>query len=257
MYLNTFRDAAHPRGVGPRFEHQRLMLYDCQMSFLFISESQALQWLGSRAANASTDLLHHLHDQENFLIAAANATLWDAGSGVYRQVDASADRKGFSPSISPTSFYGMIGGVPSMLQAEQMVRRHLTNSSEFCVDAGPAFTPKGATVCPYALPSISRSDPNFWDNSYWRGRIWGPLNLLTWIGLSHPKYDSSARITAARRGLCKQSLSLLMVEWRAHRHVHENYNATLGIGGDKPNSNPFYHWGANLGYIAMREAMRV
>ena len=83
MYLNTFHDAAHPRGVGPRFEHQRLMLYDCQMSFLFISESQALQWLGSRAANASTDLLHHLHDQENFLITAANATLWDAGSGVY------------------------------------------------------------------------------------------------------------------------------------------------------------------------------
>ena len=46
-----------------------------------------------------------------------------------------------------------------------------------------------------------------------------------------------------------------MVEWRAHRHVHENYNSTLGIGCDVPDSNPFYHWGSNLGYIAMREAL--
>ena len=47
-----------------------------------------------------------------------------------------------------------------------------------------------------------------------------------------------------------------MVEFRENRHVHENYNSTTGRGGDVVNSNPFYHWGANLGYIAMREAMR-
>ena len=142
-----------------------------------------------------------------------------------------------------------------MQQAERMVKEHLTNSSEFCVDAGDEFTAVGAQRCPFSLPSISRSDPNFWDNSYWRGRIWGPTNLLTWLGLSNPAYASSARITAARKGLCKQSLNLLMVEWQEHRHVHENYNATLGIGCDVDNSNPFYHWGSNLGYIAMREAM--
>jgi hypothetical protein len=46
-----------------------------------------------------------------------------------------------------------------------------------------------------------------------------------------------------------------MKEWLVNRHVHENYNSTTGIGGDVPNSNPFYHWGANLVYIGMREAM--
>ena len=36
--------------------------------------------------------------------------------------------------------------------------------------------------------------------------------------------------------------------------MHENYNSTTGVGGGVVNSNPFYHWGANLGYIALREA---
>ena len=45
-----------------------------------------------------------------------------------------------------------------------------------------------------------------------------------------------------------------MVEWREKRHVHENLNATNGQGCDVGNSNPFYHWGALSGYIALREA---
>jgi hypothetical protein len=34
-----------------------------------------------------------------------------------------------------------------------------------------------------------------------------------------------------------------------------NLNATTAEGCDVGNSNPFYHWGALSGYIAMREAM--
>ena len=46
-----------------------------------------------------------------------------------------------------------------------------------------------------------------------------------------------------------------MREWRSHRRVHENYNSTTGQGGDVKDSNPYYHWGALLGYIGMREEM--
>ena len=83
------------------------------------------------------------------------------------------------------------------------------------------------------------------------------LQAFPEIDVKLPFFPSAgnARIDAARKGLCKQSLALLMVEWRAHRHVHENYNSTTGIGCDVDSSNPFYHWGANLGYIAMRETM--
>ena len=38
-------------------------------------------------------------------------------------------------------------------------------------------------------------------------------------------------------------------------YLRQNYNSTTGIGGNVGDSNPFYHWGANLGYIALREAI--
>ena len=60
----------------------------------------------------------------------------------------------------------MLGGIPSVRQAERMVRNHLTNASEFCVDPGSAEFESSAERCPYAIPSISRADPNFWDNTY-------------------------------------------------------------------------------------------
>jgi putative isomerase len=76
-----------------------------------------------------------------------------------------------------------------------------------------------------------------------------------WLGLSHPKYSDMPEVQGARRGLCAQSERLLLVEWTAFRHVHENYNSTNGRGGDVGDSNPYYHWGALLGYIGMRENM--
>ena len=151
----------------------------------------------------------------------------------------------------------MMSGIPSTEQAERMVADHLTNASEFCVDPGEDFASETSVqgACPFAIPSISRSDPNFWDNTYWRGRIWGPLNLLVWISLSHEHYAHTPRIAAARKGLCGRAHAALMVEWRSKRHVHENLNATTAQGCDVRDSNPFYHWGANSGYIAMREAL--
>lgn len=79
---------------------------------------------------------------------------------------------------------------------------------------------------------------------------------MTWFGLSAPPYADKPIFKAARQGLCRQSAALLMGEWLEFHHVHENYNSTTGRGGDVDNSNPFYHWGANLGWIAMQEAMK-
>ena len=141
-----------------------------------------------------------------------------------------------------------------------MVSAYLTNASEFCVRSVPKTEIVNAEVdaesCPFSIPTISRSDPNFFDNSYWRGRTWGPTNLLTWMSLSQEPYSNIPSVAAARKGLCQQSFDLMMKEWLEKRHVHENYNSTTGVGGDVPNSNPFYHWGANLVYIGMREAMK-
>ena len=251
MYYYAFNDSeAEFDSVS-----KRVQLFDCQQSALFVSESLSLQALGKASGNGADVAM--LHKQSTVIASQINKVLWDDTTGIYRQVDASPKRRGFSEVISPTSFYPLIAGVASVDQAVTMVRDHLTNASEFCVDAGEEFRDAtSTTTCPYALPVTTRTNKHFYDNSYWRGRTWGPVNLLTWMGLSHPKYADIPRVEAARKGLCAQSHALLMVEFRENRHVHENYNSTTGRGGDVVNSNPFYHWGANLGYIAMREAMR-
>ena len=56
-----------------------------------------------------------------------------------------------------------------------------------------------------------------------------------------------------RLDLVEKSETLLMKEWREHRHVHENYNSITGEGCDSRSSDKFYHWGALLGVIHMAE----
>ena len=51
--------------------------------------------------------------------------------------------------------------------------------------------------------------------------------------------------------LAERSENLFLREWREHRHVHENYGATDGMGCTARQSDAFYHWGALLGYIAL------
>ena len=117
----------------------------------------------------------------------------------------------------------------------------------------PPPKPPSPIPCKYGVPSISHGDSAYTDQSYWRGRTWGPMNFLVWKGLAHPKYKDVAEVTEARKRLVVASRKLLLVEWLDHHHVHENFNAATGRGCDVPNSNPFYHWGALLGVIGLME----
>ncbi len=99
----------------------------------------------------------------------------------------------------------------------------------------------------FIMPSISRDDPGYKDNSYWGGRIWAPMNFLLYLGIR--KYE----LPKARQALVEKSLNLSMKEWRENRRVYENYNAETGVGGDVRNANSFYSWGALLGMIALME----
>jgi putative isomerase len=98
------------------------------------------------------------------------------------------------------------------------------------------------------MPSISRDDPGYADQMYWRGRIWAPMNFLVYLGLRNYPLDK------ARRDLVEKSRALLLKEWREKGHVHENYNADTGEGCDKSaSSDALYHWGGLLGFIALIE----
>jgi hypothetical protein len=167
--------------------------------------------------------------------SAKLAELWDDDFGLF--LNKRTDTGDFSRRISPTNFYPMLGRVPTQAQAERMVNAHMLNPDEFWGE--------------WVLPSISRNDPGYPDNDYWRGRIWAPMNFLVYLGLRN--YE----LPEARTRLAERSKALLMKSWLEEGHVYENYNADTGEGSDVHNADRFYHWGALLGLIALMEAGRV
>jgi glycogen debranching enzyme len=163
-----------------------------------------------------------------------NAQLWDEDSGIYcnRHWDGRLSQR-----WSPTSFFPLIAGVAPRERAERMVHEHLLNEREFWGE--------------FVIPSISRSDPAFPDNDYWRGRIWGPFNFLVAEGLRRYRFDDAVA------ELAHKSVELFMRNWRADGGVYENYNAQTGAGGDVWNAARLYHWGGLLVLIAMQELIDV
>jgi len=154
-------------------------------------------------------------------------TMWDAQEGMFLNLNLKTGEK--VTRLSPTDFYPMLAKAATAEQARTMVEKHLMNSKEFWGE--------------YVIPSIARDDTAFQDQNYWRGRIWGPMNYLVYLGLEN--YD----LPEVRKEFAAKSYALFLKEWKEKRHVHENYNAVTGTGDDVTSSDRFYHWGALLGYI--------
>jgi hypothetical protein len=159
------------------------------------------------------------------------ATMWDEKAGMFLNKDLHTGQSG--TRLSPTNFYPLLAGAATPDQAKQMIEKHLLNPKEFW----------GRWI----LPSIAMDDAAFADQNYWRGRIWGPMNYLVYLGLR--KYDYAD----TRRAFAQKSYELFLREWKENGHVHENYNAILGTGDDVKSSDRFYHWGALLGYVEYLE----
>jgi hypothetical protein len=217
-----YDDAPFDAGTG------RMHLADVGIMGLYVADCRALAEIAGVLGR---------HDEERELRArgeryrASLQTLWDEKTGMF--LNKNLDTGALSPRMSPTNFYPLVGGAATPAQADRMVREHLLNPGEFWGE--------------WVIPSIARPDPAFRDQEYWRGRIWGPMNYLVYLGLLN--YDQPA----ARKELARKSLALFEAEWAEKGHVHENYNAVSGSGDDVASSDRFYHWGALLGLIDLLE----
>jgi hypothetical protein len=159
------------------------------------------------------------------------ATMWDEKAGIFLNRDLHTGQP--NARLSPTNFYPLLAKAATPEQAKTMIEKHLMNPDEFWDQ--------------WVIPSIARNDPAFKDQNYWRGRIWGPMNYLVYLGLLY--YDESA----ARAAFAHKSYELFLKEWKENGHVHENYNTITGSGDDVNSSDRFYHWGALLGYVEYLE----
>jgi neutral trehalase len=159
--------------------------------------------------------------------------LWDNESKIYKNYHSDTER--FSQKLSPTLFYPLISKTVSPKRVTEMINYHFFNSETFYGS--------------YILPSISKNDPDFEKQRYWKGAIWAPMNFLVYMGLQN--YPEAA---SARKDLAQKSLNMFMKNYNELGLISENYSAITGRG-DHPRleSHPFYNWGALLALIGIIE----
>jgi hypothetical protein len=161
--------------------------------------------------------------------------LWVDDRGIY--LNRRLDNGKSSTRHSPTSFYPLLAGVPTPEQAARLVREHLLNPGEYGGE--------------WMIPAAPRNDPAFSEQLYMRGRIWPPLNFLTYLGLN--RYGEQL----AQKLLVEKSLALLLKNWRAHGLVPENFSAIDGTGGIGAHTHPMLTWGGLPALMALIENGRV
>jgi hypothetical protein len=207
----------------------RMMLSDVGLTGLYIMDCDCLAEIAAILGRGKEEAV--LSDRASRCKLGIQS-LWDEETGIY--LNKRTDTNEFSHRLSPTNFYALFSEDVTAVQAKRMIEEHFYNSEEFWGD--------------WIMPSIARNDIAYADQSYWRGRIWAPMNLLVYLGLR--KHG----LTSAQKDLAEKSRNLILKEWLEYGHVHENYSANTGEGCDVSNSDKFYHWGGLLSLIALIEA---
>jgi mannosylglycerate hydrolase MGH1-like protein len=179
-----------------------------------LGEVEEARRLGRRASELRERIAELLWDEERQVFANR---LWSGA---------------FVRSLAPTSFYPLLCGAARPNQAKAMVAL-LSDPSKFGGE--------------WLLPSVTRDDPAFADNVYWRGRIWPPLHFLVYYALKRSNFAEEAS------RLAENGYRLFRGEWEAFRHCPENFSAVSGRATDQPDTDSFYGWGALLPAIAVAE----
>ena len=134
----------------------------------------------------------------------------------------------FSTRLSPLNFYPLIAEAPSKERGRKTLDLFFS-SSKF----------GGDQVC----PTISRDDPAFPAQGYWRGTVWGPTSYLAFLGIR--KYATDAESI----DYAEKSVRLFMMNWIVDGTCRENFN----IKSFKSSSDPHYTWGALMCLLGLEQ----
>ncbi len=154
-----------------------------------------------------------------------NSRLWNEREGFY--FDRHWDGR-FSSRKAASNFYPLVARIPDEKRAALMIRR-LLNPKEFWGD--------------YVLPSVSRDDPLFKDQQYWRGTIWPPTNYIVYQGLKACGFDPVAAEFA------KKSQDLFLRSYKNFQLCPENFDSRTGEAGGQR----FQSWGPLCALVALEE----
>lgn len=184
-------------------------------------------WCLAQIAN----ILDRREEHRNYLVEyermkeLINDNLWDEREEFY--FDRRWDGK-FSKRKAASNFYPLLARIPDSKRALKMIRR-LLSAKEFWGD--------------YVIPTISRDDPAYKDQQYWRGTIWPPTNYLVYQGLKAYGFDAVASEFA------KKSLDLFLRTWKNFQLCPENFDSRTG----EPGGRRYQSWGPLFALIALEE----
>ena len=153
-----------------------------------------------------------------------NEVLWSDAAGLYLDELPT----GRSRRVAASNFLPLVAGVPSARQARRMVGV-LRDPARFRGD--------------WVLPTISRDDPAFDDQQYWRGSIWPPMNYLVLQGLRRYGFDQVASELAWKGAL------MFLADCRRTGFCRENFDARSGRGQGRR----FQSWGPLFALGAIEE----
>lgn len=203
---------------------------DVGLNALLVVDAEVLADWAKRRGDTTT--AERLLARAADLRARIGTVLWDESRAIF------ANRRwsgAFVRSVAPTSFYPLLADAASPRQ-QQGLTAALADPTKF-----------GGK---YRLPSVTRDDPAYHDNVYWRGRIWPPLNYLTYQGLKRVGHDDVAGELAADTG------RVFRESW-AKRQCPENFSAETGLADDQPDTDLFYGWGVLMPIVALNETIDV
>lgn len=229
-YESGMDDSPMYAGVPFNLAKNTLELQDVGLNSLYIADCKALEEI-ARILGRDADIPQI--EQRRSSIADHMRPLWNLQMGLY--LNRRTDTGELSKAISPTAFYPMLAGLVDHAQVQAMVERYLDNDAEF-----------GGQ---YVIPSISRNDPAFPRQRYWKGAAWPPLNFLVYFGLR------DAGMLDASRTLAAKSNTMFLHGWKEKGIISENYSAITGEGDDpRLSSDRFHSWGALMGFMSLIEA---
>ncbi|NJK86052.1 MAG: hypothetical protein HC906_08910 [Bacteroidales bacterium] len=179
-----------------------LNLADVGLNSMYVMDCQYLQKMANVLGKKNDYAVLKKREEE---ISKAIQSLWNEEYGIY--LNKYIDSDTFSTRLSPTLFYPMIAGIPGKEQAKKMLEKHFYNPEEFYGE--------------YIIPSCARNDKGF-NNQYWQGAIWGPLNFLVYLGLKNYSEEATSE-------LATKSFNLFQEAWLKHNYVFENINSEKGV----------------------------
>ena len=160
----------------------------------------------------------------NRLATTMNRVLWSESAGLYLDELPS----GPSTRVAASNFLPLIAGVPSARQAERMIDT-LRDPARFWGK--------------WVLPTISRDDPAFDDQQYWRGSIWPPINYLVLQGLRRYGFRNLAA------DLARKGARMFLADRSRTGMCRENFDSRTGQGCGQR----FQSWGPLFALGALEE----